>query len=172
MQTRSDKEKIIREAADRVRESKALVFAKYEGLTVKETQELKRELRKSGNAFQVLKKTLLSIALREAGVSVDARKLDGQVGLAFSSDETSAAKTMVEFSKKHPNLAVLSGSLGEKELSVKDVEALSKLPTLDEMRAKLVGTMQAPVAGFVRTISGNLSGLVRTLQAISEQKNA
>ena len=112
MQTRSDKEKIVREATDRVRESKALVFAKYEGLTVKETQELKRELRKSGNAFQVLKKTLLSIALREAGVSVDARKLDGQVGLAFSSDETSAAKTMVEFSGAMFGWIVASAIIG------------------------------------------------------------
>ncbi len=172
MQTRSDKEKIVRDVTERICESKSLVFARYEGLTVKETMELKRELRKAGGAFQVLKKTLLSIALREAGVSVEARKLEGQIALASSLDEVSAAKTLVEFAKKHQALSIVAGALGEKKLSESEVIALSKLPTLDEMRAQFVGTLQAPIAGFARTLSGNISGFVRVLQAVAEQKGA
>ena len=155
----------------RIRESKSLVFANYQGLTVKESLELKRELRKSGSTLQVMKKTLLSIALKSAGVSVDARVLEGQIATAFSPDEISAAKILVEFAKKHKALTVSAGALGDKMLSASEVTALSKLPTLDEMRAQFVGTLQAPIAGFVRTLSGNISGFVRVLQAVSEKKS-
>lgn len=170
MQTRKQKEEIVSEVTDRARESKALVFAKYAGLTVKESMELQRELRKGGASLKVMKKTLLSIALKAVGVSVDVRALEGQIVTAFSPDEVSAARVLVEFAKKHKTLVVAAGSLGEKALSAEEVVALSKLPSLLELRAKLAGTLQAPIAGFARALSRNLSGLVRVLQQVAEQK--
>ena len=170
MQTKKQKEEIVSEVTARVRESKSMVFAKYAGLTVKESMELQRELRKSGGSLRVMKKTLLSIALKAAGVSVDARTLEGQIVAAFSPDEVTAAKVLVEFAKKHKALMVAAGSLGEKSLSVEEVVALSKLPSFLELRAKLAGTLQAPIAGFARTLSGNISGFVRVLQQVAEQK--
>lgn len=172
MQTKKQKENIISEITLRARESKSIVFAKYAGLTVKESMELQRELRKSGGSLRVMKKTLLSIALKAVGVSVDVRALDGQIVAAFSPDEVTAAKVLVNFAKKHKPLVVAAGSLGEKSLSVEEVVALSKLPSLLELRAKLAGTLQAPIAGFARTLSGNISGFVRILRQVAEQQGA
>jgi large subunit ribosomal protein L10 len=172
MQTKKQKEEIVSDVTDRARASKALVFAKYTGLTVKESMELQRELRKNGASLRVMKKTLLSIALKAVGVSVDVRALDGQIVTAFSPDEVTAAKVLVKFAKKHKALVVAAGSLGEKSLSAEEVAALSKLPSLLELRAQLAGTLQAPIAGFARTLSGTLSGLARVLQRVAEGKGA
>lgn len=148
------------------------MFANFKGVSVKDITKIRRELLKSGSSWQVLKKTLLNIALKDAGVSVNARELDGQVGVAFSSDEVTAAKVLVEFKKanKESTLEIVGGSLGNEALDVKAVKALAQLPSQDELRAKLVGTLQAPITGFVRALSGNLSGLVRVLGAVRDSK--
>lgn len=172
MQTKKQKEEIVARVTDRLRESKSVVFAEYSGLTVKESMELQREMRKNGGSLRVMKKTLLSIALKSAGIPMDAGTLSGQIVTAFSPDEVSAAKTLVEFAKKHKALVVSAGALGHDVLSVEEVVALAKLPSLLELRAKLAGTLQAPIAGFVRTLSGNISGFVRVLQQVAEQKGA
>lgn len=174
MQQKKDKKAIVKGVTEKVKSSKALVFANYQGVSVKDITLMRRELRKSGSSWQVLKKTLLDIALKDAGVKVDARKLSGQIGIAFSQDEVAAAKVIADFIKanKDTKLTIEGGALGEKELSAVEVKSLAKLPSQDELRAMLVGTLQAPIAGFVRTLSGNLSGLVRVLKAIETEKKA
>lgn len=172
MQNKSQKEAVVRSVADKAKSAKALVFANFKGVSVKDITGIRRELLKSGSSWQVLKKTLLNLALKDAGVQVDARELDGQVGVAFSTDEVTAAKVLVEFKKanKESTLEIVGGALGTEALDVKAVKALALLPSQDELRAKLVGTLQAPIAGFVRTLSGNLSGLVRVLGAVRDSK--
>jgi len=102
---------------------------------------------------------------------VNARSLEGQVSISFSSDEVSAAKVIAPFAKKNDKvLRIIGGALGTTALDVAEVQALAKLPSQDELRGQLVGTLQAPITGFVRALSGNLSGLVRVLQAVAEQK--
>lgn len=170
MQTRKQKEEIVASVTERARESKSLVFAQYAGLTVKESMELQREMKKSGGSLRVMKKTLLSIALKSAGISVDVKTLPGQIVTAFSPDEVSAAKTLVEFSKKHPALVLSGGALEGESLTDGEVLALSKLPSILDLRAKLAGTLAAPIAGFARTLSANLSGFVRVLRQVSERE--
>lgn len=172
MQTQEDKKALVSQVAKDIQESKALVFADYQGVPVKELSALRKELMQSGSRWQVLKKTLLNIALKEADIDIDARKLSGQIGIAYSSDEVAAAKALSEFAKRHKDLpfSIQGGTLGTKILSKEEVQALAKLPSLDELRAQLVGTLQAPIGGFVRTLSGNLSGLVRVLKAIESEK--
>ncbi len=172
MQTKQQKEALVQEVVDKIKNSKSLVFAKYQGVTVKDITTLRRELRKSGAGWQVLKKTLLNIALKNAGVEVNGRELDGQIGVAYSQDEVSAAKTLSDFIKAHKGtqFSIEGGSLGEKSLTAKEVEALAKLPSQDELRGQLVGTLQAPISSFVRVLGGNLSGFVRVLKAIEEKK--
>ncbi|TXH08249.1 MAG: 50S ribosomal protein L10 [Candidatus Moraniibacteriota bacterium] len=171
-QNKSQKTALVAEVAAKAKESKALVFANFKGVSVKDITALRRSLRETGSSWQVLKKTLLSRALGEVGVKVDARGLDGQIGVAFSSDEVAAAKTIADFLKanKESTLSIVGGSLGSEALSVEAVKALAKLPSRDELRAQLVGTLQAPVSGFVRTLSGNLAGLVRVLGAVRDSK--
>ncbi len=174
MQNKSQKTDLIAEVSAKAKESKALVFANFKGVSVKDITTLRRSLRETGSGWQVLKKTLLNRALDKAGVKVDARGLDGQVGVAFSSDEVAAAKIIADFIKanKESTLAIVGGALGSEALSVDAVKALAKLPSRDELRAKLVGTLQAPIAGFVRTLSGNISGFVRVLGAVRDSKSA
>lgn len=173
-QNKSQKTELIAEVAAKVKDSKALVFANFKGVSVKDITTLRRSLRETGSSWQVLKKTLLNRALDEVGVKVDARSLDGQVGVAFGSDEVAAAKTIADFLKanKESTLSIVGGSLGSEALSVEAVKALAKLPSRDELRAQLVGTLQAPISGFVRTLSGNLTGLVRVLGAVRDGKSA
>lgn len=173
MQTKEQKQQLIAAVSEKIADSKALVFADFKGLTVKEVTTLKRDLRKTGSSMQVLKKTLLNIALEKAGVEVNGRNLEGQVAVIFSSDEVSAAKTAAEFAKAFKDKKVIvGGALGSKALSIEEVKALAKLPTQDEMRAKLLGTLQAPIASFVRVLDGNISGFVRVLQAVADKKAA
>lgn len=174
MQNKQDKKKIIKDVTEKLKSSKALVFANYQGVSVKDITLVRRELRKSGSSWQVLKKTLLNLALKDAGIEVNARELSGQIGVAFSQDEVAAAKVIADFIKanKETTFSIEGGALGEKALSAVEVKALAKLPSQDELRAQLVGTLQAPIASFVRVLGGNLSGLVQVLKAVEEKKSA
>ncbi len=171
-QTKQQKESLVAEVTEKAKNSKALVFANFKGVTVKDLTAIRRELAKSGSSWQVLKKTLLNIALKDAGIEMNARKLDGQIGVAFSSDEVAAAKVLTSFNKANRDvpLSIEGGALGAKELSIEDIKALAKLPSQQELRGILVGTLQAPIASFVRVLGGNLRGLVQVIKAIEEKK--
>jgi large subunit ribosomal protein L10 len=172
MQTKIQKNELVSQVVKNIGDSKALVFADYAGVPVKELTKLRRELMQAGGRWQVMKKTLLNIALAESKIAVNGRDLSGQIGVAYSNDEVTAAKILANFIKTHKELpfSIQGGSLGVDALSTEQVVALSKLPSQDELRGQLVGTLQAPISSFVRVLGGNLTGLVRTLQAIGEQK--
>lgn len=173
MQTKDQKKHLVAEVGEKIAASKSMVFANFKSLTVKDVDGLKKELRESGAELKVLKKTLLNIALEQAGVELNVRELEGQVAAVFSLDEVSAAKALANFAKNYKDLNIIVGGvLGTKGLSVEEVKALAKLPTQDEMRAKLVGTLQAPISSFVRVLGGNISGLARVLQAVADKKAA
>lgn len=171
-QTKEIKKELVKDLAAKLKASKAVVFSDYKGLPVKEMMALRRELKSSGIEFKVLKKTLIGLALKDAGLEVDAKKLEGQIAVAVSAgDEVAAAKIVAKAAKANENLKIVGGILGVKELSAEEVNALAKLPSKDEMLAKLVGTLNAPVSGFVNVLAGNLRGLVQVLKAVSEAKN-
>ncbi|MDP3956944.1 MAG: 50S ribosomal protein L10 [bacterium] len=172
MQNKQQKKTLVAEVAKKIKASKALVFANFKGVSVKDVTIVRKELSQSGSGWQVLKKTLLNIALKDAGIAIDVRKLEGQIGVAFSHDEVTAAKVLAQFAKmnKDVSFTIAGGALGVKELSIDEVNALAKLPSQDELRAQLVGTLQAPISSFVRVLSGNLRGLVQALKAIQEKK--
>ncbi len=171
-QTKQEKEALVASVTEKIKASKALVFANFKGVTVKNVTTIRRELRKSGSSWQVLKKTLLNIALKDAGIELNTRDLEGQIGVAFSSDEVAAAKTIADFQKanKGVTFSIEGGVLGNKTLSADEVKALAKLPSQDELRAQLVGTLQAPIASFVRVLGGNIRALVQVLKAIEEKQ--
>lgn len=171
--TKIQKEALVSEVTQKIKDSKALVFANFKGVSVKNITTIRKELRKSGSSWRVLKKTLLNIALKNAGVEMNARELHGQVGVAFSYDEVAAAKAIADFQKANRDvtLSIEGGALGSKALTANEVKALAKLPSQDELRGMLVGTLQAPIVSFARVLSGNLSGLVQVLKAIEGKKS-
>jgi large subunit ribosomal protein L10 len=171
MQTRQQKEQLVKDLAEKIKNSKATVFSDFKGLNMKDMTVLRGELREKGVDFQVLKKTLLSIALKDAGIEVDVKKLEGQIAVAVSSnDEVEAAKIIAKLAKTNENLKIVGGLLGKEVLNDEEVKALAKLPSKEELLSKLVGTLNAPISGFVNVMAGNLRGLVQVLKAIGEQK--
>jgi large subunit ribosomal protein L10 len=172
MQTKKQKQELVAEVSQKIKDSKALVFANFKGVAVKQIDTVRTELRKSGSGWQVLKKTLLNLALKDAGITIDAKKLEGQIGVAFSKDEVAAAKALSDFIKQNKDvpLTIQGGTLGEKELSLTEIKALAKLPSKQELLGTLVGTLQAPVSGFVRVLAGNIRGLVQVLKAVEDKK--
>lgn len=170
MQTREQKKELVKNLAEKLKASKAVVFSDFKGLSVKKMTELRNELRTAGVELKVLKKTLIGVALKDAGLDADMKKLEGQIAIAVSAgDEVAAAKIIAKAAKANESLKIVGGILGVKELSADEVNALAKLPSKEEMLAKLVGTLNAPVSGFVNVLAGNLRGLVQVLKAVSEK---
>jgi len=122
---------------------------------------LRKELRGQGIDLKVIKKTLINIALKDAGVNMNVKEMEGQIALAISQeDEVMAAKIVAKAAKANENLKIVGGILGKDALSKEEIIALSKLPSKEELLAKFVGTINAPVSGFVNVLAGNLRGLV------------
>jgi large subunit ribosomal protein L10 len=140
----------------------AVVVTHYVGLTVKETEDLRVRLRKEGAAFKVVKNRLAQKALSDAGEDVHAL-FKGPVGIAYGPDPVSAAKATTAFAKDNEKLIILGALMGDQVLDAARVQALAKLPSLDELRGKLVGLILAPatkVAGVVQAPAGQLARVV------------
>jgi len=171
MLTRKQKEKIVKNLAEEIKVAKAVVFSDFKGLPVKDMAALRRQLREKEIKMQVLKKTLLTIAFKEAGMKINAKELEGQIAVAISSkDEIEAAKIIAKTTKTNENLKIVGGFLGKNILSAKEIKALAKLPSKEELLAGLVRSLNVPVSGFVNVLAGNIRGLVQVLKTISETK--
>ncbi|MFA6047572.1 MAG: 50S ribosomal protein L10 [Parcubacteria group bacterium] len=171
MQTRNQKKEIVKNLTKEIKDSKAVVFSDYKGLTVKDMTAMRKELHSQGVDLRVVKKTLINIALKDAGIELDAEKMEGQIALAISrEDEVAAAKIIAKVAKANENLKIVSGILGKDVLGKDEVMALAKLPSKEELLAKFVGTINAPISGFVNVLAGNLRGLVNVLKAIGDSK--
>lgn len=169
MQTKLQKKELVKNLAEKIKDSKAAVFSDFKGLSVKDMTILRKELREKNVKLEVLKKTLLNLALKDAGFDLDARKIEGQIAVAVSADdEIVAAKIIAKLAKANKNLKIAGGLLGKNILSQEEVVALSKLPEKEELLAKLVGTIKAPVSGFVNVLAGNIRGLVQVLKSKCE----
>ncbi|MDD5290778.1 MAG: 50S ribosomal protein L10 [Patescibacteria group bacterium] len=171
--SREQKKEILRDLAEKVKKAKSVVFAKFDGLGVKENENLRNKLKEEGNEYYVAKKTLLDLAFKEKGIKdLNIRNLEGKVAAIFGyEDEVAPAKITGEFKKGTPDkISFIGGILENKFISAETVETLSNLPGKQELYAKMVGSMKAPVSGFVHVLSGNLRGLVCALKAIGEKK--
>ncbi len=171
MLTKNQKKELVKDLAEKIKTAKSIVFADFKGIKVKDLTLLKKELRKEKVDFRVVKKTFINIAFKETGIEMDAKKMDGQVAISIAKeDEIAPAKILSKFAKNNENLKIISGILESKILSKEEIKALASLPSKDELLAKLVGTINAPVSGFVNVLAGNMRGLVQALKAISESK--
>jgi large subunit ribosomal protein L10 len=167
------KQEILRSLQKKIGEAKSIVFAGFNALGVKDNEALRDLLRQENGEYYVAKKTLLGLAFKNQGVDVlDTKGLDGKIAAIFSyGDEVAAAKVLDNFRKdKGEKLYFLGGILEGKLLSKEEIEAVAKLPSKTELYAKLVGSLNAPVSGFVNALAGNLRNLVYVLKAIEEKK--
>lgn len=170
-QTKEQKKSVVKDLAEKLKNSKSVVFSDYKGLAVKDMMALRRELKKEGVDLKVAKKTLIKLALKDAGFEIDARKFDGQLALAISSqDEVVAANIIAKTAKTNENIKIVGGILGAKELTEEETKSLALIPSKQELLAKLVRSLERPVSGFVNVLTGNIKGLVNVLNAISDTK--
>lgn len=171
MLRRKQKEEIVKKLTDDFKNSKAAVFTDYRGLKASEVNALKKELKKEGTNLNVIKKSLIALSLKNAKMDVNVKDMEGQLAVTISDkDEVIPAKILSKFSNDNENLKILGGTLGEKGMSTDEVLALSKLPGKEELLAKIVGSLNAPISGFVNVLSGNTRNLVNVLKAIQEKK--
>lgn len=170
--TKVQKEALIKELAEKIKEAKSIVFADYKGLSVEEIKELRAKLREEGASFQIAKKTLIKIAAQEAGYEGIADEvMEGPVGAAFSmEDEIAAAKILHNFSKAHKNLKLRGAFFENRVLSVAETKELAILPGKEELLAKLVYMLKAPISGFHGALNNTIGGFVRVLDAIREKQ--
>lgn len=173
--TKEQKKAILNELTDKIAKAKSIIFTRYNGLTVKDNEDLRARLYKENNEYYVAKKTLFNLALKDKSIAgLNIKGFVGQVAAVFGySDEVSPAKIVGQFKKekdKEGKIEFIAGILENKYLDAAQVASLSKLPSKQELYAKIVGSLNAPVAGLVNVLAGNLKNLVYALSAIKDKK--
>lgn len=165
---RTEKQEAIEAYNGLFTESNSVVVCSYKGLTVSDLNEFRAELRKEGGNFTVTKNTLAKLASKDTDYEGLNDLFTGPTGIVYSTDAVAAAKVAYNFAKTNDNLVILGGGLGDKVLDVAGVEALAKLPSLDEVRGKLVGLVQAPATKIARVLQAPAQQLVGVTQAYGQ----
>lgn len=169
--TKAEKKKALKELIENIKKQKTVIFVDFAGLKVKDMFSLRKKLKKIDGQLKVAKKTLIRLAFKESGLKLDSDKLEGEIALVFGyKDEISPSKEVYQLSKKNKNLKILGGFLENEFREAKDFIELAKLPSREQLLARLAGSMSAPVTNFVRALGYNLKGLVYSLNAIKELK--
>ncbi len=166
------KKAVVVEVSEQVSTAQAIIVAEYRGLQVGEMTELRAQARKSGVYLRVLKNTLVRRAVEGTPFSGLANEMVGPLVFGISSDPVSAAKVLSDFAKANDKFIIKAGAMPNQVMNVQAVQALASLPSREELLAKLLGTMQAPVAKFVRTLNEVPTKFVRGLAAVRDQKAA
>jgi large subunit ribosomal protein L10 len=157
---RAKKQALVTELQETFESNNLVVLTHQSGLTVAEVSELRKQMREAGGSFKVTKNRLAKIALKGTKFEGLADQFTGPTAIAVSSDPVAAAKIAVEFAKKNEKLQIICGSLETESLDADAVKALAKLPSLDELRGKLIGLIQAPatkIAGVLQAPGGQLA---------------
>jgi large subunit ribosomal protein L10 len=167
---RSEKAVVIEEVAAKVANAKSIVLAQYRGLEVSHITGLRASARKNGVYLRVLKNSLARRAVAETPFAALSDQMVGPLIYGISEDPVAAAKVMSDFAKGNDKLVVTAGSLPNSVFDAAGVKALATMPSRDELLAKLMGTMQAPLTQFLRTLNEVPSKFVRTLAAVRDAK--
>ncbi len=169
--TRPQKEVIVERIAQDFKNMKSAAFSSISGFGMAQADALRTKAEEKDIKVFVAKKTLLKIAAKEAGFDLDTSALKGSIltAVAFG-DDVGAAKLLKELTKENEAVSLVSGFLEGRQIGSQEVNQLALLPSREELYAKLVGSINAPVSGFVNVLAGNLRGLVTVLGAISEKK--
>lgn len=170
---RPEKVAKIAEIKELLSNSKATVLVDFCGLTVAQDTKLRVEMRKAGITYIVVKNTLLRIAANEAGIEGLEASLEKNTAIAVSpEDPVAVAKLICDFAKTNKELKVKVGILDGKVISADEVKALAALPPKEVLVAKLLGSMNAPIAGFVNVLQGSIRKVVYAIDAVRKEKES
>ena len=149
MMNKNKKKLYIEEMKNFFSKNSSVFITHYQGLSVKQIDELRSEMRKHGILFKITKNRITKLALKDSKFKKLENLFSGPTAVAFSEDAITSAKILTKFAKKNSNLKIIGGIMEEEPLSVKDVEKIATLPTLDEARAKIVGILTTPAKKIV-----------------------
>jgi len=169
---RQEKTVVIEEITAQITRAQSIVIAEYRGLDVASVTELRKKARESGVYLRVLKNTLVRRAVAGTPFEGMSAQLTGPLIYGISADPVAAAKVLADFAKSNDKLVLKGGALPNSLMGVDGVKALASLPSREELLAKLLGTMQAPVAQFVRTLNEVPTKFVRGLAAVRDKQAA
>ena len=167
--TKEQKKQQVESLTQKLQDNKSVVFANYYGLKVKDTEVLRTKCRENSLQCGMAKKNLLKLALKNLGIQDF--ELEGEIITLFGSDEVTPAKTAAEFAKGHEALKIIAGVVDGKFVNRDEMLALSKLPSKEDLLAKMVGSINSPVSGFVNVLAGNIRNLVNVLGAVKTAKS-
>lgn len=169
--TRVKKENIVKDIEEKLDRQKAIMFMDFSGVKVKELTGLRNELKENGNEMEIAKKSLLGIALKNKNIAADVKNLSGEIAVVFGyEDEVASSKILYQFVKANKKAKMLGGMIGSNFYGEKEVMKLAQLPGKQQLLGMLVGTINAPITGFVSVLHGNLRNLVYALSAIKDSK--
>ena len=164
------KKEVVAEVSERLKNAQAVVLAEYRGLPVEDITVLRSQARASGVYLRVLKNTLARRAVQGTPFEKLSDKMVGPLAYGISDDPVAAAKVLHAYAKKNDKLVIMGGAMPNYVMGAKEVANLASMPSREELLAKLLGTMQAPIAKFVQTLNEVPARFVRTVAAVRDQK--
>jgi large subunit ribosomal protein L10 len=169
---RAAKAELVTTLNDTFKSAGVVVVAHYSGLTVAQMQILRRQMKQAGGTVKVAKNRLAKIALEGTDAASIGPLLKGPTLVAYSGDPVAAPKVAVDFAKTNEKLVILGGAMGKTALNADSVKALAALPSLDELRAKLVGLVQAPATKLAQLVNAPAAKVARVVQAYASKNEA
>jgi len=169
---RAEKAELVAELKQTFNETGVVVVTRNLGLTVAQSTALRNRMREAGASFKVAKNRLALIAIEGTAYAPIGEMLKGPTALATSSDPVAAAKVAVDFAKTTDRFEIVGGAMGETVLDVNGVKALAELPSLDELRAKIVGLIQAPATKIAQVVNAPAAKLTRVVGAYAAKEDA
>jgi large subunit ribosomal protein L10 len=167
--SKAQKVKVIDAVGSSIQEASTVILVENKGMTVAEVSDLRRKARAVGATYKVAKNRLAKRALAGTTFEHISPMLKGPTAMAVSKDPVAAAKVIVDFAKTNDKLVILGGAFMDKNLDVKGVEALSKMPSLDELRAKIVGILATPATRIATVLQAPASQVARVVSAYSKK---
>jgi large subunit ribosomal protein L10 len=168
--TKDQKKIILEKLKEKIAQQKAMLFVDFKGLGVKDLTKLRNELKQKDSQLMVEKKTLIKKALEENKINSNPKEMEGEIALVFGfKDELAPIKTIYNFTKENKFLKILGGYINSQKqefLKPEDIITLGQLPGREELLAKLVGSLAAPISGFENVLQANIKGLLQVLSSI------
>ncbi len=162
---KAQKQDFVKNFNTELKESEFILIADYKGLNVSEISLLRNEIKNNKDSnFKVAKNTLAKRAVQDTNFKVVEKLFVGPTSVAYSNDPVSTSKVAVKFAKENDNFKILGGAMGDKELSIDDIKDLASLPSMDEIRAQIIGLIVTTQSNIVSVLQANQSNLVRVIK--------
>ncbi|MBE2223316.1 MAG: 50S ribosomal protein L10 [Anaerolineae bacterium] len=171
--SKARKDELVAQYSKLIEDSRGIFLAEYKGVNVKSMEALREDIDEAEGAFHITKNTLLKIALEQANQPVPEDLLKGQIATGFALREVpTLAKAMVKFAESENNLVIKGGIFSGRVLSADEVEALAKMPSLDQLRGQLIGLLNAPAQNIVSVVSNGVRQVINVIDAYAKSEEA